>query len=82
MKEKEEVTMSEDKGTSRTKVAIWVAIVTGVFTLCGTIVTVIGSPVIQQWFQQSGLAPPASTQPVAAVTAELTNTPDFCFKVK
>jgi hypothetical protein len=62
----EEIIMSKNESTSRSKTAIWVAVVTGIFTLFGTIITVIVGPIIQQ--RLTTPTPPTPTQAVVTVT--------------
>lgn len=52
--------MSEDRKTDAT---IWVAVIGGFFALCGTIVAVIGAPLVQDWiYQRRNTATPTRDQ--------------------
>lgn len=60
--------MSKNESSSKSKTAIWIAVVTGVFTLFGTIITVIVGPIIQQ--RLTTPTPPTPTQAVVTVTPD------------
>lgn len=60
----EEIIVSKNESASKSKTAIWIAVITGIFTLLGTIITVIGGPIIQQRLSST------PTQGVAAVTPD------------
>ncbi len=46
-----EITVSENNNDSKSKIAIWVAVIAGLFTLTGTIITVIVGPIFEQRMQ-------------------------------
>ncbi len=63
--------MSNKEDNTKSKAIIWVAIIGGFFTLCGTVVTVIGVPIVQRLVQDT----PTPVQSIMVVTPEVTNAP-------
>ena len=73
--------MSDKASGSKSNTAVWVAIITGIFSLCTTVVTVLMGPVVAPVVQEMlrGTSPPvlatfAADTPAAAVILQ-TNTP-------
>ena len=52
----------------KTNTGLWIAIITSVFALCGTVVTAIGVPLIKDWIEDNNITP--TLEPTALVITE------------